>query len=264
MKIATFNVNSIRRRLPIVLDWLMKKKPDVMCLQETKVQDADFPTDAFAQTGYHLTFRGMKSYNGVAILSRTEPECVSFGFGDDEEHPDDPMRLMRVVIQGIPILNTYVPQGFSIDSPKYQYKLGWYRRLTRYFQQHLSSKRPAIWCGDMNVAPEPVDVHGPEKHLKHVCFHENIRKAYEHTVAWGFVDVFRAHYPKRQQFTFWDYRQPSALENNRGWRIDHILATPVLAQTCTKVSVDLGPRRAENPSDHTVVWAEFSKYRESK
>lgn len=259
MKIATFNVNSIRRRLPIVIDWLIKKKPDVLCLQETKVQDADFPLEAFAETGYHIAFRGMKSYNGVAILSRTLPEHVSSGFGDDEEHPDDPMRLMRVVIHGIPILNTYVPQGFSIDSPKYQYKLGWYRRLTHYFQQHLSPKKPAIWCGDMNVAPEPIDVHSPETHLKHVCFHADVRKAYEHTISWGFVDVFRAHYPKRQQFTFWDYRQPSALENNRGWRIDHILATPVLAQACTKVAVDLGPRKAENPSDHTVLWAEFSR-----
>jgi len=138
MKIATFNVNSIRRRLPIVIDWLIKKKPDILCLQETKVQDADFPLEAFAETGYHIAFRGMKSYNGVAILSRTLPEHVSSGFGDDEEHRDDPMRLMRVVIQGIPILNTYVPQGFSIDSPKYQYKLSWYRRLNRYFQQYLS------------------------------------------------------------------------------------------------------------------------------
>jgi len=110
----------------------------------------------------------------------------------------------------------------------------------------------------MNVAPEPVDVHSPEKHLKHVCFHEDVRKVYEQTLSWGFVDVFRAHYPKRQQFTFWDYRQPSALANNRGWRIDHILATPILAQACTKVSVDLGPRKAENPSDHTVLWANFS------
>ena len=259
MKIATYNVNSIRKRLPIVLDWLIQEKPDVLCLQETKVQDADFPLKAFAKTGYHIAFRGMKSYNGIAILSRTPPEKISSGFGDDEEHKDDPMRLMRVAIEGVSILNTYVPQGFSLDSPKYQYKLGWYRRLTQYFQRHFSQNEPTIWCGDMNVAPEAIDVHHPEKHLKHVCFHEDVRKAYDETVAWGFVDVFRAHYPKQQQFTFWDYRQPPALEANRGWRIDHILATPTLAKTCTKVAVDLEPRRAESPSDHTILWAEFSR-----
>lgn len=257
MKIATFNVNSIRKRLPIVLQWLKKNKPDVLCLQETKVQDTEFPAEAFSETGYHLTFRGMKSYNGVAILSQSPPDVVSSGFEDQDEHQDDPMRLMRVVIQGISILNTYIPQGFSIDSPKYQYKLNWFKRLTRYFQRHLSPQKPAIWCGDMNVAPEPIDVHSPEKHLKHVCFHEDVRHAYHQTVAWGFVDVFRARYPKRQQFTFWDYRQPSALDANRGWRIDHILATPTLARACRKVAVDLGPRRAEQPSDHTVLWADF-------
>ncbi len=258
MKIATYNVNSIRKRLPIVLQWLTLNSPDVLCLQETKVQDPDFPLEAFANTGYHITFQGMKSYNGVAILSRTPPESVSTGFGDDEEHKDDPMRLMHVVIHGITILNTYVPQGASLDSPKYQYKLDWFRRLMQYFQCHLSRKKPVIWCGDMNVAPESIDVHHPEKHLKHVCFHETIRKAYYKTVAWGFIDVFRAHYPKKQQFTFWDYRQPPALEANRGWRIDHILATPCLAETCTKVAVDLSPRQAETPSDHTVLWAQFS------
>ena len=108
------------------------------------------------------------------------------------------------------------------------------------------------------MAPEPIDVHSPEKHVKHVCFHEEAKKAYKETVSWGFVDVFRNRYPKRQQYTFWDYRQPSALDANRGWRIDHILATPILAKHCTKVTVDLTPRRAETPSDHTVLWAEFS------
>ncbi|MET0515650.1 MAG: exodeoxyribonuclease III [Nitrospiraceae bacterium] len=255
MKIATFNVNSLRKRYPIVLEWLERHKPDVVCLQETKVQDSEFPLLALAPCGYDITYRGMKSYNGVAVLSRTKPDAVFYGF-DDGGEPDD-VRLMRVVIQGIPIVNTYVPQGFEIVSPKYQYKLSWYERLRQYFAKHLSPNEPAIWCGDMNVAPSPMDVHSPEKHLNHVCYHEAARNAYEKTVAWGFVDVFRKLYPDRQQYTFWDYRAPGSLEANKGWRIDHILATPPLADTCTAVEVDIEPRRAREPSDHTFVWAEF-------
>jgi exodeoxyribonuclease III len=255
MKIATFNVNSLRKRYQIVLEWLECHKPDVLCLQETKVQDSEFPLLAMATCGYDITYRGMKSYNGVAVLSRTKPDAVFYGF-DDGGEPDD-ARLMRVVIRGIPIVNTYIPQGFEIVSPKYQYKLTWYERLRQYFTKHLSPNEPAIWCGDMNVAPRPIDVHSPEKHLKHVCYHEDARNAYEKTVAWGFVDVFRKLHPDRQQYTFWDYRAPSSLEANKGWRIDHILATPPLAATCTAVEVDIEPRRSREPSDHTFVWAEF-------
>lgn len=256
LKLATFNVNSLRKRLPVVLDWLQQHRPDVLCLQETKVQDQDFPALAFASSGYHLSFRGMKSYNGVAILTRTPPDAVFYGL-DDGKDPDE-ARLLRVVVRGIPIINTYVPQGFEIDSPKYQYKLEWFKRLRQYFEKHLSPKKPAIWCGDINVAPTPIDVHSPEKHLKHVCFHEDAKRAYQETVAWGFIDVFRKLYPDRQQYTFWDYRAPSSLEANKGWRIDHILATAPLAEQCTKVEVDIEPRRAKEASDHTFLWAEFS------
>jgi exodeoxyribonuclease-3 len=257
MKIATFNVNSIRIRLPIVLQWLEQHQPDVLCLQETKVQDEQFPALAFASAGYHVAYRGMKSYNGVAVLSRKAPEAVFYGFDDHAPEPDDE-RLMRVVIDGIPIINTYVPNGFKIDSLKYTYKLGWYMRLRMYFEKHLSPDRPAVWCGDMNVAPEPIDVHSPEKHLKHVCFHEDARRAYKETLTWGFTDVFRKLYPDRQQFTFWDYLRPSSLDKNKGWRIDHILATAPMVDRCIKVEVDIEPRRAGSPSDHTFLWAEFS------
>jgi exodeoxyribonuclease-3 len=163
-----------------------------------------------------------------------------------------------VVIKGIPIVNTYVPQGFRIDSPKYAYKLTWFQRLRAYFDKHLAPSKPAIWCGDVNVAPEPLDVHSPEKHLTHVCFHEDVRRAYKETVSWGFVDVFRKLYPDRLQYTFWDYRQPSSVKANKGWRIDHILATKPLADKCTTVEVDMRPRRAATASDHTVLWAEFT------
>ena len=256
MKIATFNVNSIRIRLEAVAGWLERHQPDVLCLQETKVQDAEFPALALSPTGYHVAFRGMKGYNGVAVLTKTPPEAVSFGFDDGGGEPDE-ARLARVVVHGIPIINTYIPQGYQLDSPKYAYKLEWFKRLRAYFERHLSPDRPAIWVGDMNVAPEPIDVHSPEKHLTHVCFHEDARRAYKETVAWGFVDVFRALYPDRQQFTFWDYLRPDNIEKNKGWRIDHIMATPPLARRCAQADVDLAPRRAPRASDHTVVWAEF-------
>jgi exodeoxyribonuclease-3 len=256
MKIATFNVNSIRIRLEVISSWLEKHQPDVLCLQETKCQDEQFPALALASTGYHVSFRGMKSYNGVAMLTRAVPETVVYGF--DGGADADEARIMRATLHGIPIINTYVPNGYQIVSPKYAYKLEWFKRLRAYFAKHLSPDRPAIWCGDMNVAPEPIDVHNPEKHLKHVCFHEEVRLAYRETIAWGFVDVFRRLYPEKQQFTFWDYLRPSSLEKNKGWRIDHILATPPLAEKCTAVDVDIEPRRAKNASDHTFLWAQFT------
>jgi exodeoxyribonuclease-3 len=207
-------------------------------------------------SGYHVFFRGMKAYNGVAILTRKEPEFVAFGFDDGGADADD-ARIMRVSVGGIPVINTYVPNGFKVGSPKHEYKLQWYARLQRYFTQHFSPEMPVVWCGDMNVAPEPIDVHSPEKHLNHVCYHSSVRDAYRKTRDWGFTDVFRLLYPERQQFTFWDYLRPSSLDNNKGWRIDHILATRTLAERCTESDVDVGPRRAIRASDHTVVWAEF-------
>ncbi len=257
MKVATYNVNSLRKRLDILHPWLRRHKPDVMCVQETKVQDKDFPLEAFADLPYVINYSGEKSYNGVAIFSRVEPDVVTFGFRDGKPH-DDSTRLACAVVQGIPIINTYIPQGRSLDSPKYPYKLKWFARLKRYFSKNFSAHQPVIWCGDMNVAPEPIDVHHPEKHLKHVCFHEDVRKAYHDTVSWGFADVFRHHFPRLQQFTFWDYRRPDALEANRGWRVDHMMVTQRLLSHSRTIKVDINARKAEQPSDHTILWADFS------
>jgi exodeoxyribonuclease-3 len=198
----------------------------------------------------------MKSYNGVAILTREAPSEVAYGFNDDLPDNDD-ARLMRVVVGDLPIVNTYVPNGFKLGSPQHTYKLQWYRRLHDYFSSHLSPDKPALWCGDMNVAPEPLDVHSPEKHLRHVCFHESVRQAYKETVTWGFIDVFRKLYPDRLQYTFWDYLRPSSLDSNKGWRIDHILATAPLAERCTAAGVDIEPRKQPRASDHTFAWAVF-------
>jgi exodeoxyribonuclease III len=255
VKIATLNVNSIRKRMPIVLEWLKKNNPDVMCLQETKVVDADFPLQPLVDAGYHVTYRGMKSYNGVATLTKEKPERVLYGFTEGPDSED--FRLLQTVVRGIQIINTYIPQGFLIDSPKYQYKLGWYKRLQEYFDTKVDLKKPTVWLGDLNVAPSPLDVHSPEKHKKHPCYHEDAQKAYATTLQGRFIDVFRAKFPTKIQYTFWDFFSNS-FANDKGWRIDHILVTPDLAEKCATVEVDLEPRRAESPSDHTVVWAEFN------
>ena len=255
MKIATYNVNSIRRRLPLVIDWLSVHKPDVMCLQETKVQDADFPADVFREAGYHAVFRGMKGYNGVATLSRQQPERVVHGLHEGPDNED--ARILQTVIEGIPIINSYVPQGHSLRSEKYAFKLAWFGRIRRYFETQLDCAQPAIWLGDLNVAPEPIDVYHPDRRVNDVDFHIDARTAYKEATGWGFVDVFRKLHPDRVQYTYWDYFR-NAFERNFGWRIDHILATAPLAVRCTASDVDLTPRKAEGASDHTVVWAEFS------
>ena len=255
MKIATFNVNSIRRRLPIVLEWLAKDTPDVLCLQETKVKDADFPLAAFEEAGYHAAFRGMASYNGVATLSRQKPEHVMYGF---EEGPDgEDVRLVQTVVNGITIINTYVPQGYKIGTEKYLFKLEWFVRLRKFFEQHLDATKPAVWLGDLNVAPEPIDVYHPDRRVNDVDFHIDARNAYKQALNWGWTDVFRKLHPERVQYTYWDYFR-NAYGNNWGWRIDHILATQTLAEKCSACEVDVLPREAAGASDHTVVWAEFT------
>ncbi len=241
--------------MPIVLDWLAANKPDVMCLQETKVQDSEFPLQPLIDAGYHVTYRGMKGYNGVATLSLKKPEQVIHGFREGPDSED--FRILQTLIDGVKIINTYVPQGFSIDSPKYQYKLGWFRRLQEYFDAHLSAASLAVWLGDVNIAPTEIDLANPKPNKDHPCFHETARTAYNDTITGRFVDVYRAKYPDTISYTFWDFFAQS-FTRNKGWRIDHILATPALAKLCTEVEVDLTPRRAPSPSDHTVVWARFS------
>jgi exodeoxyribonuclease III len=254
MKVATWNINSIRRRLPLVLEWLAKNQPDVLCLQETKVQDHEFPADAFRGAGYHAAFRGMKGYNGVATLTREAPDSVLHGLCEGPDSED--VRILQTVIGGIPIVNTYVPQGYKVGSDKYVFKLEWFHRVRRYFSERLDPARPAIWTGDLNVAPEPIDVYHADRRVNDPDFHIDARQAYKHAVAWGFTDVFRRHHPDRVQYTYWDYFR-NAFDHDWGWRIDHILATAPLAALCRAADVDLEPRKATGASDHTVVWAEF-------
>jgi exodeoxyribonuclease-3 len=254
MKIATWNINSVRRRLPLLLEWLAGHRPDVLCLQETKTPDSEFPADAFREAGYHATFRGMKGYNGVATLTLAAPESVRYGLREGPDSED--VRILQVTTGGVAVVNTYVPQGYKIDSDKYVFKLEWFARVKRYFHECLDPARPAVWVGDMNVAPEPIDVYHPDRRVNDVDFHIDARNAYKEALAWGWTDMFRKLHPDRVQYTYWDYFR-NAFDHNWGWRIDHILATAPMAEACRACDVDLEPRKGASASDHTVVWAEF-------
>jgi exodeoxyribonuclease-3 len=255
-KIATYNVNSIRNRLHIVIPWIKKNRPSVICFQETKVEDDKFPVEAFEAAGYAVIFRGKKGYNGVAIASIEKPGEVQFGL--DDGGPADEDRLIRGVFSGIPVVNTYVPQGEKIDSPKFTYKLQWFERLKKYFARHDSPRKPLIWCGDINVAREEIDVHNPKRLLGHVDFTPEVWEAFDAVKAWGFTDVFRKHHAGEPgQYTFFDYRIPKTVERGLGWRVDHILATAPLAAKSVDSYIDMKPRTAEKPSDHTILVAEF-------
>jgi exodeoxyribonuclease-3 len=256
MKIGSFNVNSIRSRLPIVLRWLADNQPDILCVQETKVQDADFPAEAFDNAGYRYVFKGQKSYNGVAIFSKTKIKNVKFGFKDE---PKDEARLIAAEIGSIFVVNTYVPQGDSPESEKFQYKLNWFKRLSKFFKKNFDPTDPVVWVGDLNVAPQPIDVYDPKALLGHVCFCPEVTQALDKVAQWGFVDVFRMHCEEAGQYTFWDYRMPNAFKRNLGWRLDHIMATKPLAKKCTACYIDKEPRSEEKPSDHTIIVAEFKR-----
>ncbi|MBN2282685.1 MAG: exodeoxyribonuclease III [Deltaproteobacteria bacterium] len=255
--IATFNVNSIRSRMHIVVPWLRENRPDILCMQETKVENDKFPAGEFENIGYHIVFSGGKRYSGVAIASIEEPVDVSCGF--DDGGPADTDRLIRCSIGGISVINLYVPQGRDRDDPYFQYKLEWFRRLRVLLETNYSPIRPLVCCGDMNVAREEIDVHDPKRLLGHVDFNPEVWESFDHLTSWGLIDVFRKHHPgEGGQFAFFDYRVPSSVDRGLGWRVDHILATPDLAERSLLSYIDLGPRRADKPSDHTVMVAEFA------
>lgn len=254
MRIATFNCNSVRSRLDIVLGWLADHAPDVLCLQETKVQDADFPADAFRLAGWHVAFRGEKSYNGVALVSKKPADEITFGL---DSEPADPTRLVHARYGPIHVVNTYVPQGREIDHAMYAYKLAWLARLKKYFAKRFDTATPLFWCGDLNVARHPIDVSSPENKKDHVCYHQAVRDAFEDVLAFGFTDLFRRHHPDLVDYSFYDYRAPFNPEQKRGWRIDYVLATPPLAQKSIAAAIDIGPRTRPKPSDHCPLYADL-------
>jgi len=254
MKAASFNVNCLRAREPLVLNWLKQKRPDILCVQETKVQDEEFPVDGFEKAGYRCVFKGQKSYNGVAIFSRKKLTDLSFGF---EEEPADEARLIKARYREIYIVNTYVPQGYKPESEKFQYKLNWFRRLRAYFENNFRPDEPLLWMGDFNVAPAAIDVYEPDMLWGHVCFNERVQQALKEVMDWGFVDVFRKHCKQEGHYTYWDYRLRGSVKRNLGWRLDHILATMPLAEKSTACYIDKNPRLEDRPSDHTPIVAEF-------
>ena len=254
MKFVTFNTNSIRARLPAVTDWLSKENPDILCLQETEVQDKDFPHQAFEALGYYVEFRGQKSYNGVSILSRHEQTETG---KDLYEGGDDQARFISTVIQDLPVINVYVPQGYAVGTEKFEYKLRWLRDLLAHVKASYDPSRPLLIAGDFNIALESVDVHDPDKFKGEVCFHPDEQAILRAFLDWGLVDVFRKHVPGRDHYTFWDYRTPNALKRKMGWRIDYILATAPMAKKSQKVWVDTEARLGPKPSDHTYLVAEF-------
>lgn len=255
MHIATFNANSIRSRMDVILRWLAEHEPDALCIQETKVQDAEFPRQPIEEAGYHVVFKGEKAYNGVALISRVAPTDVLFGL---DEPPHDEPRLLHAKVGPVHIVNTYVPQGRDIDHEMYKYKLEWFARLHRYFDRHFKTTDLLVWAGDLNVAAEPVDVHSPELYGNHVCFHAAARDAFANCRSWGFVDVFRKHQPDAGQYTFFDYRTPNAVQRGIGWRIDYLLASSALAKKSAGAAIDVQPRLGNKPSDHTFLSATFN------
>ena len=255
MKIATYNINSIRSRLESLTAWLAAHQPDILCLQETKVQDSEFPLEAVAATGYHVAFKGMKAYNGVAILSRAKPDQVWTGL--DDGGPAYEPRLIRARFGDLHIVNTYVPQGRDIEHEMFQYKVEWLKRLRAYFDRHFTPKDNVLWLGDLNVAIQPIDVYNPEQRAKHVCYHADVRTGLAHCLAWGFGDVFRKFHPEGGHYTFFDYRTIDSLGKGQGWRIDYILASPPMLARARACTIDLEPRRQPKASDHTYMVAQF-------
>ncbi len=253
MRIATWNVNSVRVRLPQVLDWLAQHSPDVLCIQETKVIDADFPAAEFRAAGYHAAFTGQKTYNGVATLSREPASAVVTelpGFNAEQK------RFLAATVAGLRLINVYVPNGESVDSEKYRYKLAWLDALRDFVARERVAHADLVVLGDFNVAPEPRDVYDPKAWEGRVLFSEPERAALRALRDTGLVDVFRTFPRPEGSYTWWDYRQ-GGFRRNHGLRIDHILASASLATRCRACTIDVAPRALERPSDHAPVIAEF-------
>ncbi len=255
MKIATWNVNSIRARLERALAWLERHEPDVLCLQELKVTDDAFPADVFERAGYRSAVHGQKTYNGVAILTRSEPSDVTCGLDDGADDPQ--ARLIAVEVDGAHVISIYVPNGKEVGSDKYAYKLEWMRRFRSYLDGRFSPSDPLIVCGDTNVAIDDADVANPDQWAESVLCHVDVRKGLAGIMDWGLADVFRQHHPDGGVYSWWDYRR-LAFPKNDGLRIDHILATKSLAAKCTSAEIDRDERKGSKPSDHAPVIAEFA------
>ncbi|MBX3289230.1 MAG: exodeoxyribonuclease III [Acidobacteria bacterium] len=254
MKIATWNVNSINVRLPQMFDWVERAAPDVICLQETKCVDENFPRQQIEDAGYQTAFFGQKSYNGVAILSKFPITDVQKGFTDDDD--ESPKRLIAATVNGVRIVNTYIPNGTELGTDKFTFKLAWLQKLRRFFDESCRLDNNVLLCGDFNVAMDEIDVWSVPAWEGKLHFTKTERAAMHYVKQWGFVDAFRQINGDKQEFSWWNYRE-GAWQRNRGLRIDYIWTSPFLAEKCTGCVIDSSTRSLEKPSDHAPVIAEF-------
>ncbi|WP_449393616.1 exodeoxyribonuclease III [Devosia riboflavina] len=252
MKIATYNVNGVNGRLPVLLRWLDESKPDIVCLQELKSPDERFPVNAIEAAGYGAIWHGQKSWNGVAILARgTTPIETRRGLPGD---PDDlHSRYIEAAVAGIIIGCLYMPNGNPAPGPKFDYKLKWFDRLRRHAQDMLDSNLPVVLAGDYNVMPTDLDVYKPERWADDALFRPEVREAYRQTIKQGWTDALRALHPEERIYTFWDYFR-NAYGRDAGLRIDHLLLAPSVAKRLKAAGVDRHVRGWEKSSDHAPTW----------
>ena len=251
--IASWNVNSLNVRLPQVLQWLDACQPDVLALQETKLQDEGFPVEAFRETGYRVVFSGQKTYNGVAIASRNKAQVLHTGLPG---YDDPQKRVLCAVVDDVCVLNLYVPNGSEVGSDKYAYKLDWLARLDSFAGDLLQHHDKLILLGDFNITPADSDVHDPEQWRGRILCSQPERDALSGLLARGLSDTFRLFEQENHSFSWWDYRAGD-FARNRGLRIDLILASNALSRVCADSWIDIFPRQQQRPSDHTPVVAEF-------
>jgi len=256
LKIATWNINSIGSRIQHVIDWCEANQPDVLCLQETKCVDEKFPLQRFKQIGFeHIAVHGEKAYNGVAIVSKLPLDDVQKNFVDNDA--SESKRLIAATIDGIRVVNAYVPHGTKFGSDKFVYKLDWIAKLRKLFDDNFETDDEVLLCGDINVAPHEMDVWNPQLWRNKMHFSKPERDAILDLKKWGFVDLFRQLNGSEREFSWWSNFHHD-FEKDRGLRIDHIWASPPLAEVCTDCWIDKGPRGLEKPSDHAPVVAEFN------
>ena len=254
MKIASWNVNSLKVRLPHLLDWLAEQQPDVLCLQETKLEDDNFPRAEIEAAGYQAAFSGQKTYNGVALLAREPPRDVICG---NPRFPDEQKRLIAGTVGDVRIVCAYIPNGQAVGSEKFDYKLRWLDALTGWLADELAAHPNLALCGDYNIAPDDRDVHDPNAWAGQILCSEPERSAFQRLLGLGLEDSFRLFTQPAKTFSWWDYRM-LGFQKNLGLRIDHVLLSSALARRCTAAGIDRAPRKRERPSDHAPVWTSIA------
>jgi len=257
VKLVTWNINSIRARTEKLMTWIGNERPDVLCLQETKVEDSGFPIESLRARGYEVITYGQRSYNGVAIAARSPLTLADVvrGFGDGE--PDEEARLIAATVDGLRVVCVYVPNGQDLTSDKFPYKLAWYRRLRRFLDRTVKTTDNVVVCGDMNVTADERDVCDPVKWAGHIHCSADERAALGELVAFPLVDLFRKHHPNGGVYSWWDYRGV-AFFKDQGLRIDYIFATQPVADRCTACTIDRNARKGQDASDHAPVIATIS------